>query len=71
MASSEQGTGMQAEQHRIVSCFFDRYVIKVRLGPREEFIGIVEVGINKDFLSHRQRLSVRGTHDVSDLYPED
>ena len=53
---------------RIVSVQFDRYTIKVNLGGANEFLGIVEVGVNKDFRSPRERIESQGSHDVSDFY---
>lgn len=49
---------------------FDKYEIKVRLTPNNEFIGIVEVKINKDFLSYKQRVTSKGFHDVEEFYKE-
>lgn len=49
---------------------FDKYEIKVRLTPNNEFIGIVEVKINKDFVSYKQRLAKKGFHDVEKFYRE-
>jgi len=53
---------------RIVSVQFDRYTIKVELGGANEFLGVVEVGVNQDFRSLRQRIESQGSHDVSDFY---
>ena len=53
---------------RIVSVQFDRYTIKVKLGGANEFLGIVEVGVNQDFRSLRERIESEGSHDVSDFY---
>lgn len=49
---------------------FDKYEIRVRLTPNNEFIGIVEVKINKDFLSYKQKVTSKGFHDVEEFYKE-
>lgn len=48
--------------------YFYRYTIKVKLGAANEFLGIVEVGVNQDFRSLRERIESQGGHDVSDFY---
>ena len=53
---------------RIVSVQFDRYTIKVKLGDSNEFLGIVEIGMNQDFRSLRERIESQRGHDVSDFY---
>ena len=47
---------------------FDRYEITVRLGPSNEFLGIMQVAVQKDFLSQAQRISADDTLNASDLY---
>ncbi|MEK9137488.1 MAG: hypothetical protein AAB393_10230 [Bacteroidota bacterium] len=69
---TDQGTGTarDAGDFVVVTCVFDRYEIKVKLTPTNQFVGIVEVKINKDFLSHRQRLGARNYLDVEEYYRE-
>ena len=43
------------------------YIIKVRLTPSNEFLGIVEISTAKDFRAHSQRFRSAG-HDLADLY---
>lgn len=67
-----QGTGSHAksDDYKIIVYPFDRYQIKIKVTPSNEFIGIVEVGINKDFLSHEQKIASSGGHDVDEFYCE-
>ena len=68
-----QGTGSHHLETRIVTYPFERYEIKVELTPSNEFIGIVEVSVNKRFLSYRQKLTSwgsQGFHDTEDFYRE-
>jgi len=64
----ERDTTSPTPSSRIVSVQFERYRIKVKLGGSNEFLGIVEVGVNKDFRSLRERIESQGGHDVSDFY---
>jgi len=67
-----QGTGSLGEikDYRIISYPFDRYEIKIKVSPNNEFMGIIEVGINKDFLTQKQKMSLQGFHDVDKFYVE-
>ncbi|KAF5433912.1 hypothetical protein C5S39_00480 [Candidatus Methanophagaceae archaeon] len=67
-----RGTGSHGDidDFKIIPYPFDKYQIKVKLTPTNEFIGIVEVGINKDFLSYKQKTTLRGFHDVDEFYRE-
>jgi hypothetical protein len=67
---ARQATGSGGEDYRIISYPFDKYEIKVRLSPRNEFVGIVEVKVNKDFLSHQQRIGIQTHLDVDKYYRE-
>jgi len=69
---TSQGTGNLGELtgYRIISCPFDRYEIKIKVTPSNEFIEIVEVGINKDFLTQQQKINLQGFHDVDEFYVE-
>lgn len=68
----EQGTGGRGEgyDYQIVSYPFDRYEIKVKLSPSNQFIGITEVKLNKSFLSHSQRIGTQNYLDVDKYYRE-
>ncbi|MGC1119621.1 MAG: hypothetical protein WBA22_00885 [Candidatus Methanofastidiosia archaeon] len=68
----DNGTGSHAkfDDYRIIVYPFGRYQIKVKVTPANEFIGIVEVGANRDFLSYKQRIASSGGHDVDEFYSE-
>jgi hypothetical protein len=63
-------TGMSPPQARLVTIRFANYDVTVKLGPANEFLGIEEIGIPKNFLSFEQRRSAVGYHDVNDLYED-
>lgn len=58
------------EDYKIIDYPFNKYQIKIKLAPNNEFIGIIEIKINKDFLSHKQKIISSGYIDVDDLYRE-
>jgi hypothetical protein len=70
-----QGTGnLDYEVGKTVDVKFDRYVIKIRLSPSNEFMGIEEISVDKDFLSNQQKLvsmATTGYHDVEQYYQEE
>ncbi|MFA5164205.1 MAG: hypothetical protein WC481_01405 [Candidatus Omnitrophota bacterium] len=68
--NDNDGTGSHDDQidYRVVSYPFDRYEIKIKISKNNEFLGIEEVGINKEFMSYRQKLSVKGVHDIDEFY---
>ena len=72
MAQPQQDQTSNTTSHvtnnKIVSVQFDRYTIKVELSDANEFLGVVEVGVNQDFRSLKERIESRGGHDVSDFY---
>ena len=74
-SSKNQGTGShdksEDEDYKIIRYPFDKYQIKIKLTPTNEFIGIIEVKINKEFLSHKQKIASKGYHDVDEFYPEE
>jgi hypothetical protein len=65
-----KGTGSHEgpDEYKIIVYPFDRYEIKVKLTPANEFVGIVEVSLNKDFLSYRQKTMLPAFHDVDEFY---
>jgi hypothetical protein len=68
----KQGTGSHDDpkDYKIIVYPFDKYEIKVKLTLANEFIGISEVEINKEFLSHKQKITPQGYHDVDEFYNE-
>jgi len=63
-------TGATGTPVHTIAVPFDRYVIRVCLTEKNEFVGIVEVSAKESFLSQQQKIATRGVHDVSDLYEE-
>lgn len=69
---SRFGTGGHPgfQEYKVVQYPVGKYIAKVVLGPSNQFIGIVEIGVNKNFMSHLEKLSKSGFHDVEDYYRE-
>lgn len=67
-----RGTGSHysPEDYRIIIYPFDKYEIAVKVTPSNEFLGIEEVKVNKSYLSHKQRITGMGYHEVEEYYRE-
>jgi len=68
----KEGTGSHEvfENYKTIIYPFDKYQITIKVTPNNEFIGITEVKINKDFLSYKQKIARKGYHDVDEYYRE-
>ena len=66
----QQGTGsIQLDREfKIINYPFDKYIIKIKLSLKNEFIGIEEIKINKSFISYTHKTTPKGFHDVTKLY---
>lgn len=67
-----QGTGGhgKGDEYKIIDYPFGKYQIKIKLTLNNEFVDILEVKINKEFLSHKQKITPQGFHDVDKFYKE-
>jgi hypothetical protein len=67
-----QSTGRisEGEDYKILTTTFDRYDIKIKVSLENEFIEVLEVKINKDFLSQKQRMGTQSYLDVEKYYRE-
>jgi hypothetical protein len=50
---------------------FGQYEVTVLLGPSNEFLGVLQIAIKKDFLSQEQKLLAHDVHHVEDIYKDD
>ena len=68
----EEGTGSNdvSEAFKTIIYPFEKYQITIKLTLDNEFVEITEVKINKDFLSYKQKMLIKGCHDVDQFYPE-
>lgn len=52
----------------VVPFEFDKYIVDVILSSSDKFIGIKNIKIKKDFLSHEQKMHSIGYYDDSNFY---
>jgi len=56
--------------YKIIVYPFDKYEIVVKVSHDNKFIEILEVRINKDFRSYKQKIASQDFHDVEEFYRE-
>lgn len=59
------------EERKTVVCRVGQYEIKVLLTLSNEFLGISEVKISRDFLSSQQKLATPGYIDAGEYYRDE
>jgi len=70
--NQSSGTGSHGfEEYKEIIFPFGRYEITVKLTPSNEFVGVTAIKINKDFLSHSQKVSALSSWDVDKYYKEE
>ena len=62
------GSHESDDKYNYISYRFDRYDIKIKLTPDNKFVGVEEVKVNKEFLSNKDKASIKKYHDVTDYY---
>ena len=70
--SMRDGTGSHDENkiYKTIEYPFEKYLIKVKVNESGKFVGVVEVKINKDFLSYKQKVASKGYHNVDEFYKD-
>ncbi len=65
-------TGAELDENRqkLVAVPYENFEIVVCLSEDNRFLGIAELRIKKDFLSHEQRVANTGVFDVDEFYRE-
>ena len=67
--SFEDNTGsILNENFKIIDYPFNEYLIKIKLSDDNEFIEILEIKINKEFMSYKQKIESFGDHNVEKYY---
>lgn len=69
---ADKGTGSHEglADYEIVERSFAGYNIKLRLAADGRFIDIIEVNVNADFATRKQKAAVTGSWDASEYYTE-
>ena len=65
---SSTGSTEELVNSKVITYNLGKYKVKIRLSSNNEFIGIEEIKINKDFLSNKQKTSAPEYHDVIEFY---
>lgn len=63
-------TGEHREHYKTIIYPFDRYEIDVQLGSNDEFIGVVGVKLNKEFIAYEKKRTPLGYHDIDEFYKD-
>ena len=68
----QEGTGSHDsfEDSKVIQYKIGNFLISIRLTSTNEFLGIEEIGYNRDFLSLQQKIALKGYHDVEEFYDE-
>lgn len=69
-SSTETGSHESTENYKIIDYSFDKYIIKLKLTENNTFIDVLEIAINKDFLTQKQKMLVTESIETKDDYPE-
>jgi hypothetical protein len=66
------GTGSHDfEEYKEIIFPFGKYEITIKLSPTNEFVGVTAIKVNKDFLSHSQKVSALSSWDVDEYYKDE
>jgi len=71
VSCSGTGDSSLTQETRTIVYPFERFNITVKVSPSNEFVGITEVEINKEFMSYKQKIAQQGYHDVEQFYKEE
>jgi len=67
-ASTESDLQLLERDMKTIEYPLDKYEIKVVVNANNEFVGIEEIKINKDFVAYKQEDPQKGYHDVEQYY---
>lgn len=57
-----------AENFKVITYPIEKYELRIRVSPFNEFLGVESISINKDFLSYQQKIGSSQGHDVEKFY---
>jgi hypothetical protein len=64
------GSAANLLDFKIIKYPFGKYEVTLKLLPNNEFLDVLEIRINKDFMSSTKEAQPKGFHDVDEFYPE-
>jgi hypothetical protein len=65
------GSAGEAAGRKIITCPFDKYEVKIALNEKNEFVEIIEIKINKDFMSYKQKARLKSSIDEGEFYDKE
>jgi len=68
---SAGGTGTHDPGPVFIEYPIGAFTATVQLSPKGEFVGIVEIKVNKDFRNFRQKIATKVHPDVADYFKDD
>ena len=68
----KHSTGSHASDYdyKYITYRFDRYDIKIKLTPDNKFVSVEEVTVNREFLSNKEKASIKKYHEVDEYYKD-
>ena len=61
---------LEDKDYKIIEYPFDKYLLKIALTVTNEFLAVVEIKINKDFLTYKEKIINQSHYDVDEYYNE-
>lgn len=61
---------LEDKDYKIIEYPFDKYLLKIALTITNEFLAVVEIKINKDFLTYKEKIINQSHYDVDEYYYE-
>lgn len=65
------GTIDELKPTKIIKYPFDRYIVTIEISSNNEFLGITEIQLNKDFRTYKQKKESQISLDVEQYYFEE
>jgi hypothetical protein len=66
----ETGSHEKQQTNKIITYPLGKYEFKILLTNDDKFIDIIEININKNFISNQAKATPKGYHDVDKYYAE-
>jgi hypothetical protein len=71
LISGGTGSSGVAEEFRTIVYPFDKYEVKIVLNSKNEFVDIIEIKLNKDFRSFKQKARLKSAVDEGEFYEKE
>ncbi len=71
LISGGTGSSGEAGEYRTLVCPFDKYEVTIVLNGKNEFVDILEIKLNKEFVDFKQRVRPKPTIDEAEFYDKE